>query len=253
MIARLPRRDLISIVGSLAAITGLCWWYLIDLAGTMGAMEMSQIPLGVRRWDLSYFLMMFLMWAVMMVGMMLPSATPTVLIYAAIVRKARRDGNPVAPTSAFVVGYLLMWIGFSVAATIAQWQLDEAALLSPAMASGSASFGAALLIAAGVYQWLPIKNVCLERCRNPVQFIADNWHSGIRGALLLGLRHGVYCVGCCWVLMGLLFFGGVMNLLWIAIITAFVLLEKGLDFGRFTSRGAGLVMLVLGGWMLLAT
>jgi predicted metal-binding membrane protein len=257
LITRLPRRDLLAIWGSMAVICLLCWWYLFDSSAGMAAgmrvmpaMEgMESMPgmaMGIPAWDGSYALSMFLMWAIMMVGMMLPSVAPTVLIYAGIANKAARDGSPIAPTGLFVMGYLFMWIVFSLLATLLQWQLDEAALLSPMMVSNSAALGAGLLIAAGLYQWLPVKDACLEHCRNPVHFISAHWRKGNGGAVLMGLHHGAYCLGCCWVLMGLLFLGGVMNLLWIAAITVFVLLEKLLDSGIVTSRLAGAAMVCTG-------
>jgi len=179
--------------------------------------------------------------------MMLPSVTPMVLIYAAVARKSIAQGTPAAPTTAFVSGYIFMWSIFSLFATLAQWGLDQAALLSPMMVSNSVGLGASLLIAAGIYQWLPIKDKCLRNCRSPAHFIANHWQSGIMGAFRMGLSHGAFCLGCCWVLMGLLFVGGVMNLLWIAAITIFVLLEKILPCGEVSGRVMGLVMITAGG------
>jgi predicted metal-binding membrane protein len=202
-----------------------------------------QIPV----WDVGYFGMMFLMWAVMMVGMMLPSVIPMVLIYAGVARKSAAQGMPVAPTGAFVSGYIAIWLIFSLFATIAQWGLDQAALLSPMMVSNSVGLGAALLIAAGIYQWLPIKDKCLQHCRSPVHFITTHWRLGSIGAFKMGLSHGAFCLGCCWVLMALLFVGGVMNLLWIAAIALFVLLEKVLPLGDVSGRVMGLLMITAGG------
>ena len=230
LIRELPRRDLISIIFSLGGITLLSWLYLVKMADDMSVpdgMSLMQIPV----WDAGYFWMMFLMWAVMMVGMMLPSVTPMVLIYAGVARKSAVQGKTIASTGAFVSGYLAIWIIFSLFATITQWGLDQATLLSPMMVSNSVGLGAALLITAGIYQWLPIKNKCLHQCRSPVQFITTHWRPGSIGAFKMGLSHGAFCLGCCWVLMALLFVGGVMNLLWIAAIALFVLLEKVLPFG----------------------
>jgi predicted metal-binding membrane protein len=204
----------------------------------------------IHHWTPFDFLMMFLMWAVMMVGMMVPTAVPMTLIYAAVARKAQRQGTPLAPTGAFVTGYIAMWTLFSVGATAAQWGLDQAALLSPMMVSKSPALGAGLLIAAGLYQLTPFKNACLEHCRGPADFFTRNWRKGMGGAFRMGLVHGAYCLGCCWVLMGLLFFGGVMNLLWIAAITFFVLLEKVLPSGDRGGKVAGALMLAAGGAML---
>lgn len=241
-IRALPRRDLIAIIGSLAGVTLLAWLYL-------GSLDMSSMAaMQIRSWSAEYFLMMFLMWAIMMVGMMLPSVAPNVLIFAAVARKSAAQGNPAAPTGAFVGGYLVIWILFSLLATTAQWGLDRAALLSPMMVANSASLGAGLLVSAGVYQWLPIKDQCLRQCRSPVDFITTHWRAGVSGAFRMGLSHGSYCLGCCWVLMGLLFVGGVMNLLWIAAITLFVLLEKILPLGDAEGRVMGILMIAVGGF-----
>jgi predicted metal-binding membrane protein len=186
------------------------------------------------------------MWAVMMVAMMVPTAAPMTLMYAAVARKAAAQHNPTAPTFVFVAGYIAMWTVFSLVATIAQYALDRAALLSPMMVSTSTRFGAALLIAAGIYQFTPLKNTCLKNCRAPAHFISRYWRTGNLGAFRLGLRFGAYCVGCCWILMALLFVGGVMNLLWIAAIAIFVLLEKTIPFGDVSGRVAGAAMILVG-------
>ena len=212
-----------------------------------GGMTMMEL----RPWTAGYFAMMLTMWIVMMVGMMLPSVAPMVLIYAGVARKADREGKPVASAYGFAVGYLAVWIGFSLLATIAQWQLDRFALLSPMLVSNSPALGAAILFCAGLYQQLPIKNQCLKHCRGPIQFIAEHWKSGAGGAFRMGLEHGIFCLGCCWVLMLLLFVGGVMNLFWIAAVTMFVLLEKIMPFGETGGRVVGLLMIAAGGIMVM--
>jgi predicted metal-binding membrane protein len=238
----LPRRDFWAIVVSLSGVTLLSWAYLFSIAGDMSGMAVMEMP----AWTAGYFLMMFLMWAIMMIGMMLPSVTPTVLIYASVARKSARQGTPVAPTGLFVSGYIAMWMGFSSLATLAQWKLEQAMLLSPMMVSQNTHLGATLLIIAGVYQWLPLKDKCLHQCRSPVEFISTHWQTGALGAFKMGLSHGGYCLGCCWALMGLLFVGGVMNLLWIAVITLFVLLEKVLPLGEKGGRVMGVLMILTG-------
>ena len=250
----LPRRDRIATLVALSGVTGLAWCYLFVTAAGMEAMGSASpmAMLEVRAWTASEFWMMFVMWALMMVAMMLPSAAPMTLIYAAVARKARREGTKLAPTASFVAGYLAMWTAFSLAATLVQWRLEQAALLSPMMVTTSPAIGAGLLIAAGAYQLTPIKNACLEHCRAPVQFISRHWRSGALGAFRMGLRHGAYCLGCCWVLMGLLFFGGVMNLLWIAAITLFVLLEKVWPHGVLAGRISGIAMATMGSVVLAA-
>jgi predicted metal-binding membrane protein len=208
-------------------------------------------PMGMLcPWTARDSAMMLAMWVVMMVGMMLPAATPMALLYAQVARKAQRDGSALPPTAVFLSGYLLAWGGFSVAATAAQWALERMALLSPALVATSPALGAGLLIAAGAYQLSPWKNACLAHCRNPVMFFAEHFRPGPRGALRLGFRHGLYCLGCCAVLMGLLFVGGVMNLVWIAAITLFVLAEKLIPHGVGGGRIAGLAMIACGALLL---
>lgn len=244
----LPRRDTLAITVSLGGVTVLCWVYLVAMARGMCTPESTHMAaLQIRHWSAGYAWMMALMWVVMMVGMMLPSILPMVLIYAAVANKAAREGTPVASAHVFVLGYVVVWIGFGLLATAVQWQLDRFALLSPMMVSNSPALGASLLMAAGVYQLLPIKNQCLKHCRGPIQFIADHWKSGAVGAFWMGLEHGAFCLGCCWVLMLLLFVGGVMNLVWIAAITVFVLLEKVMPFGDAGGHVVGLLMITAGG------
>jgi len=247
------RRDRLIVGAALLALTVLSWLYIVWLAADMwmGGMDMTgfrMIPAGMglmlpaaEPWTGVEFGYVFVMWAVMMVGMMTPSATPMILIYARVGRQAVLQGSPLAATGWFAGGYLAMWSAFALAATLAEWGLDRARLLTPMMESASAVLGGAVLIGAGLYQWTPLKDVCLRHCQAPWQFIQR--HGGFRaeprGALALGARHGAYCIGCCWALMALLFVGGVMNVLWIAAIAAFVLLEKLVPAGRMVSRLAG--------------
>lgn len=211
-----------------------------SMASPMDAM------VGVQPWTATEFGLRLAMWAVMMVAMMVPTAAPMTLLYAGVARKAAAQHSPLAPTFVFVTGYVAMWTVFSLAATFAQFVLDQAALLSPMMVSSSASLGAALLIAAGIYQLTPLKNACLKNCRTPAHLMSRHWRTGNIGAFRMGLRLGAYCVGCCWILMGLLFVGGVMNLLWIAAIAVFVLLEKTIPFGDLGGRLAGVAMVLVG-------
>lgn len=244
LVPGLPRRERIALLAGLAGVTALAWLYLIQMAGGMA--------MALRPWTHSHAVLMFWMWAVMMVGMMVPTAAPVTLIYAAVARKAARSGTPVAPTAAFVSGYVAMWTLFSVAATLAQWGLERAALLSPMLISSSPLLGAALLAGAGVYQLTPFKDACLQHCRAPAHFIAEHWRPGTFGAFRMGFVHGAYCLGCCWLLMSLLFLGGVMNLLWIAGITAFVLAEKLLPLGARAARIATGVSMIGAAGLLLA-
>lgn len=221
------------------------------MARSMRSPEYLELAtLQIQQWSTGYFWMMLSMWAVMMVGMMLPSVSPMVLIYAAVARKSEEQGMPLASTWVFTLGYVVIWIVFSLLVTIAQWGFDRAALLSPMMVANSPRVGAGILVAAGIYQMLPVKEACLKHCRSPIHFISTHWQPGKIGALKMGLSHGIFCVGCCWVLMLLLFVGGVMNLMWIAAITIFVLLEKVLPLGDTGGRRMGMVMIAGGGTIL---
>lgn len=243
-------RERVLVLIALIAATALAWIYLVFTAAAMAHMPVEtgniMAVAQAKPWGTADFALMFLMWVVMMVGMMLPSAAPTVLLFAATCRKSRERDASFAPASAFVFGYLLTWTGFSLVATTIQWGLNEAALLSPTMVSASPLLGGCLLIGAGVYQWTPLKYACLKHCQSPLDFLTTHWRRGTLGAQRMGLEHGVFCVGCCWVLMGLLFVGGVMNLLWIAAIAVFVLLEKLAPFGRLGGRVSGIALALIG-------
>jgi predicted metal-binding membrane protein len=187
------------------------------------------------------------MWAVMMMAMMLPSAVPMFLFYASIARRREPSRGLLASTGAFALGYVAVWLGFSVAATMLQWALDTAALFSPMMQVTSVALAGAVLIGAGLYQWTPLKQACLRQCRSPLDFVLTHWRSGRGGAFTMGVRHGAYCLGCCWVLMLLLFVGGVMNVAWITGIAAVVLVEKLAPAGHWISRLIGGGLIIWGG------
>lgn len=255
-VAALLGRERALVWTGLAALTLGAWAYLLHLQRTMaggvpGAAMAGTPGMGpaLAPWSGADLLFTVAMWAVMMVGMMLPAAAPVILLFAAVNRKRHEQGGVAVPTTVFLLGYLAVWGGFSVGAALAQWGLHAGALLSPALRTTSPLLGGALLLLAGVYQLSPLKAVCLARCRSPLGFFMTHWRDGAAGALGMGVRHGAYCLGCCWVLMGLLFVTGVMNLLWVAAIAALVLLEKaapaGVLLGRVASAaliGAGLVL-----------
>ena len=250
---RLVRRDRAIVLAALAVVVLLAWAYLVSLHGGMPGMTTDPgTGPHFSAWSAADFALMLAMWAVMMVGMMTPSVAPMLLIYARVARSAEAKGQAFAPTGWFALGYLLAWCAFAFLATSAQWLLEQAALMSPAMAIADARIGGALLLAVGAYQWTPAKNACLVRCRSPFQFIQSQggFRRERRGSLLLGLRHGAYCIGCCWALMLLLFLGGVMNLLWIAALAAIVLAEKLLPGGALLARASGAAFLVAGAAML---
>jgi predicted metal-binding membrane protein len=258
------RRDRMIVVAALAALTALAWADLVWLAKDMAmdGMDMTgfrMIPAGqglmmpvTAPWQPIEFGYVLAMWIVMMVGMMTPSVAPMILIHARVGRQAATEGKPFAASGWFAGGYLLAWTAFALIATAAQWGLERAALLTPMMQSASNVLGAIVLIAAGLYQWTPLKEACLSHCRSPLSFIQQQ--GGFRrdpaGALTLGFRHGIYCIGCCWALMALLFVGGVMNLLWIAALAILVLVEKALPFGRVIARLAGIACIAAGVWLL---
>jgi predicted metal-binding membrane protein len=239
----------VAILAALAALTALSWLYLFDEAAAMAAMgdmTMAMPPKGAR--DL---VLLLAMWWIMMVGMMLPSSAPMILTFAAVNRRRRGRGQPYVPTALFVAGYLLVWGGFSVAATVAQWGLESVALLSPmSMAATVPWLGGILFLAAGLYQLTPLKMACLRLCRSPFDFVLNRWRDDRGGAVAMGVTHGAYCLGCCWVLMALLFVGGAMNLVWVAALAALVLVEKLLPFGAWTARVTGVAMVAYGGWLM---
>ena len=250
------RRDRFVVLAALALIAALAWIYLGWFDAGMGTPAMHA-GMAVRDqssapawgpWSGADFLVMFLMWAIMMIGMMTPSVAPMLLIYARVARQARAQGMPYAPTAWFASGYLLAWTGFSLLATLLQWGLEYASLLTPMMASANPLLAGGLLVAAGVYQWTPLKHACLANCRSPLVFIQR--HGGFRGSragsLAIGMRHGLYCIGCCWGLMLLLFVVGVMNLLWIALIAVLILAEKLVPPGWHLARASGILLVMAG-------
>lgn len=212
----------------------------------MAQMAMSAMPTS---WSAAEFALMFVMWWVMMVGMMVPSAAPMMLTFANVNRRRRARGLSYVSTAIFASGYLIAWGGFSLVAVLAQWALERAALMSPMMVLTSSIVGSLLFTAAGLYQLTPLKHACLNHCRSPLDFVLNHWREGMRGALAMGVGHGLYCLGCCWVVMALLFVGGVMNLLWVAAIAAFVFIEKLFPAGQWVARTSGVTMIGFGGWL----
>jgi predicted metal-binding membrane protein len=257
------RRDRAIVITALAIITALAWIDLVWLANDMwmGGMDMTgfrMIPAGQgwmmpasAPWQPIEFGAVFVMWVVMMIGMMTPSVAPMILIYARIGRQEGGEGWPLTASAWFALGYLLSWATFSLAATSAQWALERATLLTPMMESVSNILGATILIIAGLYQWTPFKDACLSYCQTPIGFILRfGFRREATGALALGFRHGLYCIGCCWALMALLFVAGIMNLFWIAALSALVLVEKVVPFGRLVPRIAGVGFITAGAWLL---
>ena len=257
---RLLKRDRAAVIVSLAAISLLAWTYLtfltldmarddmrlmgMEMAGTAGGMVMEP-----QAWTSITYVLMLLMWWIMMIGMMLPSAAPMILLFAGLQRQQMSGEAPRLRITLFALGYLLAWFAFSATATTAQWGLGELNFLSPTMKTTSSVVGVLIFAGAGLYQFTPFKHACLTHCRAPVQFLSAHWRKGNLGALQMGLHHGAYCVGCCWFLMALLFVGGVMNLVWVAAIAMFVLLEKIVPKGLWVARGGGALMIAFAAFL----
>jgi len=261
MLARITptsnQRDRVVALIGLAIITGLAWVYIIQLAANMmmgmDANRMEQMSMPVMRtWQTSDVLLTFLMWAVMMVAMMTPSAMPMILTFVKIQRQRQPEQASLPGMMVFLLGYLIAWSFFSAAAALVQWGLHSATLLSDGMIIVNNLVGGMILIFAGVYQFTPLKNMCLSHCRTPLGFLMNEWRDGASGALRMGVRHGFYCIGCCWLLMGILFVAGVMNLLWVAVIAGIVILEKVMPIpaGQWVSRMIGLLVVGWGVWLL---
>lgn len=244
--AALRRQGLIITV-CLLLLAAAAWWYTLDMAARMAASMADMATMGAHRMRLgpSDVATTFVMWTLMMVAMMLPAATPAVLIHAAA-RRQRQTGGLLTPTGLFVLGYLAAWTLFSLAATLLQWLLHDLALLTGAMAIESRLLAGTTLLAIGAYQWSPLKYACLRHCQSPIGFLFGHWREDPRGILGMGLRHGFYCVGCCWLLMLILFLVGVMNLVWVAGIALYVLAEKVLPVGRVLAQATGVLVIAVG-------
>jgi predicted metal-binding membrane protein len=250
-LAAVLKRDRVIVGAGVILVTALAWWYTVGAAREMGEVTMPMGGIDPDKWAARSLLPLFVMWMVMMVAMMLPTATPMILTFALVARNRRQRQRPYVPVAVFASGYLAVWAAFSAAAAAAQWLLHRAALLSPMMVSSSALLGGVLLLLAGIFQFSPLKRTCPTRCRAPLEFITAHWREGWGGAFLMGLEHGLFCTGCCWALMALLFVLGIMNLLWIAILTVLVGLEKILPRRIFLSRGTGVLLTLWGLWVLL--
>ena len=270
---RLLKRDRVITLVGLTALCALTWFYIVAGAGLgVSAWEMTTLALFPHQgahdgmpgmpgmdmgamapaaWGIATWVLMIAMWWIMMIAMMTPSATPTILLYARVHRHALAQGHQVqdrlAPTGVFAAGYLSVWLGFAAAAATLHWALEDVGLVS-AMMMGSQSrlLSGVVLITTGLYQLSPLKNTCLAHCRTPTSFLSRHWRPHALGALRLGAMHGTYCVGCCWMLMALLFVGGVMNVAWIAALAIFVLIEKALPPGQWIGRGVGVALIVWG-------
>jgi predicted metal-binding membrane protein len=229
-------------VWGLLALVLMGWTFLAWTVLDMGhPLVQLMMPMSAR-WSMASAAAILTMWAIMMAAMMLPSALPMLLQF---VNLAHRKGEA-ARGRAFVGAYLLVWLVFSTAATALQWSLQAAGWTDPMAASRSGWLTAALLLLAGIYQFSPLKQACLALCRTPIGFLLGEWRPGVRGALVMGLRHGLFCLGCCWALMALLFVGGVMNLAWVAALSIAVALEKLLPGGERIATVLGIALVAVG-------
>jgi len=246
--ARAPKAApaVVATAGVIFALGLLGWaflvWLVLDMEHPFAQLTMP----ATSRWSPANALAIWLMWAVMMAAMMLPSAWPMIRTFVGM----SRAGEGPARSRCFAAAYLLVWFAFSAAASVAQWAMQALGWVDPMIVSTSAGLTAALLLIAGLYQFTPLKHVCLANCRTPFGFLLGEWRDGGRGAFVMGLRHGMMCLGCCWALMALLFVGGVMNLAWIAALSVAVAIEKLAPGGRWIATGLGVALLAAGAWRL---
>lgn len=251
------RRDRAIVIAALMVVVGLAAVYTVmgigmsmsALTMTRMALEMPGMAMRTAAWSPAYALLVFLMWWVMMVAMMVPSAAPAILLYAGLQRKRKAVNAPYTAAVFFLAGYLLIWAGFSLVATTLQWGLETLGVMTGMMEITSKPLAGAVLIGAGLYQLTGLKQACLRHCQHPLSFLLHNWKPGLSGAMRMGARHGGYCLGCCWVLMALLFVGGIMNLIWIAGIAIYVGVEKVAAGHRWVTTFMGVVLTALGAWL----
>lgn len=250
------KRDRLIIISGLFFITLLSWLYIIYLYNQMTYMNMNALFFAMPmtpEWTATDFMLLFLMWLVMMIAMMLPSVAPLILIFATVNRQRRKQDRPFVNTAYLMAGYFLVWAAFSLAATTLQWLLQQIALLNPEMKITSKIVASLTLFVAGIFQFTPLKQTCLKYCRTPLDFIQRHWKEGKKGALGMGIENGFYCLGCCWMLMVLLFVAGIMNLLWIALIALFVLIEKVSPQIKWIPYAAGIALIAYGCLLLIST
>jgi predicted metal-binding membrane protein len=243
----LLHRERLIVSGCLIVMVVAAWLYLFHAKADMPDMSMpGMVMLDTQEWGVNTILLLFVMWSVMMVAMMVPSAAPMILSFLTVNQRRSATARPLVPVGLFVLGYLMLWTAYSAVATLAEWGLHQATLLSTSMAATSRTLNGGLLIAAGVFQLTPLKRACLKGCRSPLSFLMSEWREGMAGAFVMGLRHGAYCLGCCWILMALLFVAGVMNLFWVAVIALLVMAEKILARGELLGHVAGIALMTIG-------
>jgi predicted metal-binding membrane protein len=238
----------------LAVIVALSWLYLAQMSAGMSGMNATMTmgsamdAMSMQRAMPLELLFTFAMWSVMMVAMMVPTAVPAIVLFATLSGRRHPLQNPTAVIAIYVSGYIAAWVGYSVFAAIAQLALTRTMIILPMAGSSSAAVSALILLSAGIYQFTSLKDACLTQCRSPLAFFMAEWRDGARGAFMLGLRQGAYCVTCCWTLMAVMFVVGVMNLTWMAILAAFMLVEKIAPRYWHLSRVSGVILILWGAW-----
>ena len=243
------KKDRLIIIGGLFFITLLSWLYIIYLYNQMVYMDMNALFFAMPmtpEWTYIDFILLFLMWLVMMIAMMTPSISTFILMFATVNRQKKQQDRPFINTAYLIAGYFLVWAAFSLVATTLQWLLQQISLLNPDMKITSKILGSIILIATGIFQFTPLKKTCLTHCGSPLNFVLQHWKESKQGALKMGIENGFYCLGCCWMLMVLLFVTGIMNLLWVAIIALFVLVEKILSQLKWIPFFAGIALILYG-------
>ena len=245
-IKKLVNRDRAVVLFVLSSVALCAWLYMLNMSPGIGGIITGESSPCMMQWGLTDVFLLFVMWSVMMMAMMLPSAMPMFLMFASVHRLRMDCRDPIKINTAFISGYIFVWIVYSAAATMAQWGFHAASMMSHTMVITSPLVGGVLLITAGVFQWTPFRDSCMTKCRSPLGFFMTEWRKGKRGALIMGLRFGVFCVGCCWLLMTLSLVLGVMNLLWMAALTVYMVVERSSVGGKWLSRAAGLVFIVWG-------
>jgi predicted metal-binding membrane protein len=252
-IISLLQKEQLLVFSGLAVVILISWASMLRMGWGISGTGMELTPACLMRWDAGDIAHMFIMWTTMMVAMMFPSATPMILMFTTVNQQHGKTQRPLMPTGLFVLGYFLVWTAYSALAAMAQWGLHVAILLTHNLVITSPILGGVLLVAAGVFQWTPFRDACMSKCRSPLGFLMAEWREGRPGALIMGLKHGLNCVGCCWLLMLLSFALGIMNIMWMAIVTVFMLVEKAYPRSQWVSRTTGLILVAWGLWVAAGT
>ena len=251
----LSHKDKSVVYIGMVAVILVSWLYLLNMVGQHSRMDMTMMGMPQIAADsrtLYHFLTLFLMWSVMMTAMMLPSILPATMVFTAFNRRKKAQAQPYIGTYIFAIGYLLAWSACSLLFALAQSGLSAAGMLGHAMKTNSLLLSGSILLLAGIYQWTPLKEVCLKHCRSPLGFFIERWREGHWGAVSMGWRYGLFCVGCCWALMAIMFAVGTMNILWMAVLAIFVLCEKIFPAGVLVRNVAGILLTGWGGYLLIS-